>query len=130
MGYHMEIIKKVSIVHILTETNKQELHEKFTSDKDRLLKECKQLEFESKKMQKKYPSREVEERISNEVKKRVEQIETIKFKVEQLNVLPLGSKIKEKEIDTIVKVNIGDNWEEKSSNSEIVVKDGIIIDIL
>jgi hypothetical protein len=43
--------------------------------------------------------------------------------------LPLGSEIKEKEVQALVDVNVGDSWDQITKEQMIIVKDGIIIEI-
>ena len=37
----------------------------------------------------------------------------IDFQISQTESLPLGSEVKEKEIDALLSINVGDNWHEK-----------------
>ena len=58
-----------------------------------------------------------------------EKIKQIEFQLEQLHMLPIGSEIKEQEIQAIVSVNEGDCWSEITQHKTIVVKDDVIIEI-
>jgi hypothetical protein len=44
-------------------------------------------------------------------------------------MLPLGSELKDKEVEAIVDINVGDKWDEHINESTIIVKDGIIAEI-
>ena len=48
--------------------------------------------------------------------------------MEQLEILPLGSQLKEREVQGLVNVEVGDKWDD-FLNKTIVVKDGIITEI-
>lgn len=61
------------------------------------------------------------------MKQRQQKIENINFQQSQLELLPLGSELKEKEMQTLVDVKIGDRWEE--TEKTIVIKDGIVVEI-
>ncbi len=53
----------------------------------------------------------------------------IDFQISQTESLPLGSEVKEKEIDALLSINVGDNWHEKTAANTIVIKDGVVIEI-
>ncbi len=59
----------------------------------------------------------------------MEKIKLTDFQIDQLQILPLGSELKDKEIQGILEVQVGDNWEEKNLSRTIVVKDGYISEI-
>lgn len=96
-----------------------------------LQKECDQLRFELKKLDrtKKFPSASLKSHFEKEINGRKEKIKLIDFQIEQLNLLPLGSEIKEKEVQALVDVNVGDSWDQITKEQMIIVKDGIIIEI-
>src|SRR5690625_1043458 len=97
----------------------------------RLEQECQQLLFEKRKMLNKKGAhkQEVERKFHQEVQKRKEKIELIEFKEEQLEVLDLGSEIVEGEVESLVEVGIGTNWEELMKQQAIVIKDNIVVRI-
>jgi hypothetical protein len=127
----MEIIQKVVIKQVLTEKSKELLLQKYTKKIEQLERECAQLQFEQKKFEKekKFSPSQVRAYFGKEIDKRKEKIKQYEFQIQQLDVLPLGSEIKEQELETIVTVEIGDRWDELAKGKTIVVKDGIIIDI-
>lgn len=51
------------------------------------------------------------------------------MKRDQLNILPLGSEIIEREVEALVPIKVGDQWSSIQTNKEIVIKDDIIIEI-
>ncbi|HZH63097.1 MAG TPA: YlqD family protein, partial [Metabacillus sp.] len=61
-----------------------------------------------------------------EIEKRREKIKLVEFQLEQVHTLPIGSEIKEKEVDAIVDISVGDNWDELMKEKTIVIKDGIV----
>jgi hypothetical protein len=127
----VRIIRSVIIKQVLTEKSKAKLLENFYQTKRQLIKECEQLRFNAKKTtnNKKYSPYKAHAYFTKEIDSREEKIKLIDFQIEQVQMLPLGSELKEKEIQGIADVNIGDNWEEVSSDKIIVIKDGIIEDI-
>lgn len=53
----------------------------------------------------------------------------IDFQITQVHTLPLGSEMKEKEIDALLTIEVGDDWHEKTAANTIVIKDGTVIEI-
>ncbi|CDQ40139.1 MULTISPECIES: YlqD family protein [Virgibacillus] len=127
----MKIIKKVLIKQIITEKSKEKLKANFHDHKMRLEQECQQLLFEQRKLQNKagISKPEVNERFQQEINNRKEKIKLADFKMEQLDMLELGSEITEKEVEALVEVSEGSHWEEVMGERAIVIKDGIVIRI-
>lgn len=93
--------------------------------------EIEQLKFQQKKQL--HLSKQPEDRITayfvNEIEKREEQLAIIVYEGDQLNILPLGSEIIEREVEALVPIKVGDQWSSIQTNKEIVIKDDIIIEI-
>lgn len=127
----MKIIKKITVKQLLTESSKSKLRAKFQNQKDQLLKECEQLRFEKKKLEKNkkghVPSIGIQ--VEKEIEKRTNKIKIIEFQLEQLDILSIGSELKESEVDAIMDVQVGDSWGEFTKDTTIIVKDGIVHDI-
>lgn len=49
--------------------------------------------------------------------------------MEQLEILPLGSEIREREMEAILEISVGDRWDESFFDKTIVVTDGIVTEI-
>ncbi|MDR4886522.1 YlqD family protein [Fredinandcohnia sp. QZ13] len=127
----MKIIQTVEVKQILTENSKAKLIGSLQTNKDQLLKECDQLKFEQKKMekQKKFDTAKIKRYFTNEIDLRQEKIKHLEFQIEQIHMLPLGSEIKEKEVQSLIDINVGDNWDEVTSARTIVIKEGIVEEI-
>ncbi|MGE8204108.1 YlqD family protein [Heyndrickxia sp. NPDC080065] len=127
----MQLLQTVTIKQVLTEKSKKELQHSYHQKKILLQKECDQLRFELKKLErtKKFSPASLKSHFEKEINNRKEKIKLIDFQMEQLNILPLGSEIKEQEVQAIINVAVGDDWEEISSEKMIIVKDGTIIEI-
>ncbi|MBE4908752.1 YlqD family protein [Bacillus luteolus] len=126
----MQLLQTVVVKQILTEHSKTELMQNYESRKDNLLKECDQLRFEGRKLakNKKYNPTKVQSHYEKEIVKREEKIKILEFQLEQLHILPIGSELKEREVQAIVDIKIGDKWEDLNSNT-IIIKDGIVDEI-
>ncbi|WP_442599476.1 YlqD family protein [Neobacillus sp. D3-1R] len=127
----MKILQTVVVKQVLTEKSKKELLKKFEENISQLQKEFDQLQFEQKRFEKqsKTLTKNVRDHFNRETQARHEKIKLISFQIEQLKLLPLGSEIKEREVQAISEIKVGDNWEQNWSRSEIVIKDGIVQEI-
>ncbi|OZI11585.1 hypothetical protein CEW92_11505 [Bacillaceae bacterium SAS-127] len=127
----MYILQTVVVKQVLTEKMKRQLLLSYEEQKNQLQREYEQLRFEQKKAEKKYKQsrKESVELYEKEMQKRLEKIQNIEFQISQLNLLPLGSELKERELQTMTEIQVGDRWSDIENEKTIVIKDGIIIDI-
>lgn len=127
----MNVLQNVIVKQVLTERSKNQLLEKYHENKVQLEKECDQLRFELKKMEKtkKFQSANLKNHFEKEIHTRQEKLKLLEFQIEQLHMLPIGSELKEKEIQGIVEVNVGDKWEDIITNRTIIIKDGVVAEI-
>jgi hypothetical protein len=127
----MKILQNVIVNQILTDSSKNLLLEKYKSNKAQLQKEGDQLRFELKKLEKtkKFQPASLRAHFEKEINMRHEKIKLLDFQIEQLDILPVGSELKEREVQSIVDVEIGANWDELIQTKIIVVKDGIVSEI-
>src|SRR5699024_8817962 len=130
-GPMMKIIKKVLVKQIITKNSKQKLEENFKAKKMRLEQECQQLLFEQRKLQQQSSllHQEIEKRFQDEINRRKEKISMLDFKLEQLEILSLGSEIVEGEVDALVEVKEGTHWEQTMKDQAIIVKDDVVVAI-
>ncbi|PLT34234.1 YlqD family protein [Bacillus sp. V5-8f] len=127
----MKILQNVIVNQVLTDSSKNRLLEKYKTDKSRLQKEGDQLRFELKKLEKtkKFQPASLRGHFEKEINIRQEKIKLLDFQIEQLDILPIGSELKEREVQSIVDVEIGANWDELIQTKTIVIKDGIVSEI-
>ncbi|PKR87034.1 YlqD family protein [Heyndrickxia camelliae] len=127
----MKILQSVVVKQVLTENSKEKLLYSYEGKKQMLQKECDQLRFELKKLErtKKFPSSSLKTHFEKEINIRQEKVKLIDFQIEQLEILPLGSELAEQNIQSIVEINVGDDWNKLSNERMIIVKDGIIKEI-
>lgn len=127
-GAFMRILQNVVVKQILTEKSKQQLLEQFESKKSTLQKECDQLRFELKKFDKtkKFQPASLKAHFEKEINLRKEKIKLLDFQIQQLDILPYGSELKEREVQAIVDVEVGQSWDDIVQTKTIIVKDGII----
>jgi hypothetical protein len=122
----MKILQTVVVKQKLTEKSKDILLDTFQLKKLQLQKECEQLRFEYKKVEKnrKQQPQTLKSYYNKEIEKRQEKVKLLDFQIEQIHKLPLGSEIKEKEINAIVDIEVGDKWEDINTLKTIVIKEG------
>ncbi len=127
----MKIIKKVAIKQVISEKSKSVLQEKFNKHIMRLEQECQQLLFEQRKLQNKksISKQELHDRFQQEIKNRKEKIKLAAFKIEQLEMLEIGSEIIESEVEALVEVKEGTHWNEIMEQTAIIIKDGVVVRI-
>lgn len=127
----VKIIQTVEVKQVLTEYSKKKLIDSLQSNKDQLLKECEQLKFELKKMEKlkKFDPTKIKLYFTNEIEIRQEKIKQIEFQIEQIHMLPIGSEIKDKEVESIIDIKVGDNWDSVTTARTIVIEEGIVKEI-
>lgn len=121
-------MKKVLVKQVITEKSKDNLRQNFTNHKMRLEQECQQLLFEQRKLQNKsgVSKQEVYQRFQQEIKNRKEKMKLVEFKIDQLDMLELGSEITEREVEALVEVKVGSHWEDVMGESAIIIKDDVI----
>jgi len=127
----MHLIQTVVVKQILTKKSKQELLENYHGRKLQLQKECDQLQFELKRLEKtkSFTPQTLKQHFEKEIQSRKEKVRLLDFQIEQLHILPIGSELKEKEVQALIEVNVGDVWNEADTQPVIIIKDGIIEEI-
>ncbi|AZV47777.1 hypothetical protein BJH90_02910 [Bacillus halotolerans] len=125
----MQIIHRVAVMQVLTERSKEKLLSTFTEKKQMLERECSQLYFQLRKHEKEQQNPDVIEQFKKAIEKRKDNMKMIDFQITQVHTLPLGSEMKEKEIDALLTIEVGDDWHEKTAANTIVIKDGTVIEI-
>ncbi|HEY2421347.1 MAG TPA: YlqD family protein [Neobacillus sp.] len=127
----MQLIKTVVVKQILTENSRQKLFVQYNTRRLQLQKECDQLQFELKRLEKTktFSPGALKKHFEKEIQMRHEKEKLLEFQIEQLHMLPLGSELKEKEVQALVEVKVGDVWDERIGQSTILIKDGVVEDI-
>ncbi len=128
----MKVIRQAIVKQVLTEKSRRELFEKFAEEKKRYETECAQLDFERRKVLKKQNYKNnisITARFNEEIKRRRNKIRKLEFQTEQLQILPIGTEVIEEKIEVIYEIQEGDDWNQVANPSEIVIKDGVILEI-
>ncbi|MBN8234429.1 YlqD family protein [Halobacillus kuroshimensis] len=125
----MQIIRKVPVKQVLTDSSRAQLKERFNQRERQLDEECRQLAFEQKKLERKpgVSKQEVERRFSREIGRRKDQLRWVEYQRKQLDILPDGSELETDEVDTLVTIEEGDVWQDIVQDRQIIIKDGKVI---
>lgn len=127
----MKMIQTVVVKQILTEISKKKLFDTYYSRKLQLQKECDQLHFEMKRLEnsKTFSSAALKAQFEKEIGQRRDKVKLLEFQMEQLQILPIGSELKEDEVQALVEIKVGDTWNDVKEQPVIIIKDGIIEEI-
>ena len=87
----MKLLQSVVVKQVLTEKSKEKLQDKYHTNILQLQKECDQLRFEMKKLEKnkKFHQPNLSKQFEKEIQNRLEKIKLIEFQLEQLHILTL-----------------------------------------
>ena len=95
----MQILQTVSVVQVVTDTLKQNRMSAYEQQKRRLERETAQLLFEKKKAERGGSKQaEAAARFQIEIDQRHEKLSVVEFQISQLDQLPLGTELKERDI--------------------------------
>jgi seryl-tRNA synthetase len=131
----MEIRQPVAVKFILTETAKQEIIAEQRRQIEQLSNELDQIEEQGKAAIEQAMSqggevaKQVREQVEVEKNNRLNQREQLIQSIQQIQQLELGTEIQNMNVETVIDVRVGDDWTKVLAGSEIVIKDGIVIDI-
>ena len=131
----MKVLVPVVVKMIITDKSRAKIIDEFKASIQQLKLELEQLQFQHKKLlnaaQKKGGEavKLVQEKISVEKLKREEKIDKLFVQLDQLDKLEAGKEILHSTLETEVEINVNDPWDDLNHLKEIIVKDGIIIEI-
>ncbi|MET3288457.1 UNVERIFIED_CONTAM: hypothetical protein ABID98_001027 [Brevibacillus sp. OAP136] len=126
------IQRQIPVKLILTEQSRERLRHEYEAQIRQVQEELRQWEFYSKRLlheaqgKSQAARQQAEERIAREEKNRREKLERIQFQLEQSQQLPIGSELPYTTVQSSVQVQIGDNWNDIMTGTEIIVKNGIV----
>lgn len=132
----MKIKIPVPVKLIVTLETKGKLLKDIEKSIEKIKLELEQLQFQHKKLindaQKKGSEavRIVHDRIGLEHQKRKEKLDILLLQLEQIERLEEGDEILHDTVEAEVEVKIDDSWDNIYNSRAIVIKDGVIIDII
>lgn len=124
----MLITRKVLVKQVLTEKSKEKLLTQFYKRKTQLEQEYQQLDLFERRLLNKYPrhKEDVKKKFAKERELRQEQLTEEEWKIEQVQKLPIGAEIIEKEVEALVEVEVGMNSKYLTEPAVIIIEDGIV----
>jgi hypothetical protein len=131
------IVKRpVILKNIVTESFKSQLTAELEQAIGQISRWLEQEEFQSRRLiaeaQKQNPHRasQLREEISQERGKQEQTLENLKQQLSQVKQLEIDSLFASGTYDAPVKIEVGDDIRTKLSQAEIIVKDGIVVQII
>ncbi|MCM3489606.1 YlqD family protein [Alkalihalophilus marmarensis] len=127
----LKIIRNAQVKYILTDAKKEEIKKQLESELHQTKRELAQLTFQMQKSIKsqKHNEETIRKRYKEEYIKKEEQMKSQTFQLDQLGLLQNGTELKGETVETMTELSIGDEWVNPSDPLEIIVKDGMILDI-
>jgi septal ring factor EnvC (AmiA/AmiB activator) len=131
----LTIRQPVSVKFILTESTKQRVVSDLQQMIAQITNEMEQIEEQGNSFmaQAKEEGPEsvaaLEAKIQEEMGKRIERREQLIQQLSQIQQMELGTEIPQGQVETTVDVRVGDDWNKILMGAEIVVKDGIVVEI-
>ncbi|MDI9259937.1 YlqD family protein [Alicyclobacillus sendaiensis] len=131
----MQIRQPVAVKFILTETAKQQIIAEQRRQIDQIQNELDQLEQQGKiaieqaMAQGGEIAQQVRQQLENERRVREQRREELFRQMQQIQQLELGTEIQNMTVETVVDVKPGDDWTKVLLGAEIIVKDGIVVEL-
>lgn len=131
----LSVRQDVALIFIVTENLKARLLEEFTNAEADVQREIEQFDFRAKhalaELQRADLNRAMAARQQIEVEKR--RLDAVKAEIlqqkQEIEALSLGSEYPRGTVEGVVEVTQGDNLFEKLAGSQLIVRDGVIIEI-
>jgi hypothetical protein len=131
----LTIRQPVAVKFVLTEEAKQRVINELQQMIAQVMDEMEQIEESGKKFMEQAQAEGPESvaalqaKIQEELGKRVERREQLIQQLSQIQQMPLGTEVQQGQVETTVDVKVGDSWEKIVMGAEIIVKDGIVVEI-
>lgn len=131
----LTIRQPVAVKFILTEETKQNWLAELRRLVNTTIAELEELEFRSKQWMRDAEKQgdaavqAAEERVQMERSQREERREQLIAQLSQIQQMDIGSEVANGTVETSVEVKVGDAWDKVLLGSEIVIKDGIVVEI-
>ena len=131
----MLIRRKVQVKAIITEQFRQGLIERLREARLQVEISQQQLEYQARKylpdLEGKDPARAeaFRRRLDRQKQKREELRTKLTAELTAAEKLEIGAEYEQAPIEGLVEINIGDNLSEKLQAAEVVVRDGVVVDI-
>ncbi|KRW92361.1 hypothetical protein SD51_02215 [Alicyclobacillus tengchongensis] len=131
----MVIRQPVAVKFILTEAAKQQIIAEQRRQIEQVMNELEQIEEQGKQAieeamaQSGELAQQVRQQVENEKRVREQRREELFQQMQQFQQMELGTEIQNMTVETMVEVKPGDDWTKVLLGSEIIVRDGIVVEI-
>ena len=131
----LTIRQPVTVKFILTEQTKQRAVSEFHQMISNVSNEIDSIETQGKQFmeqaiqQGEEAVQALEAKIQEEKSKREERRDQLIQQLSQIQQMNLGEEVTQGQVETSVEVKVGDSWDKVLLGSEIIVKDGIVVEI-
>ncbi|EJY55871.1 hypothetical protein URH17368_1590 [Alicyclobacillus hesperidum URH17-3-68] len=131
----MVIRQPVAVKFILTEAAKQQIIAEQRRQIEQVMNELEQIEEQGKQAieqamaQSGELAQQVRLQVENEKRVREQRREELFQQMQQFQQMELGTEIQNMTVETMVEVKPGDDWTKVLLGSEIIVRDGIVVEI-
>jgi len=129
------IRRPVAIKIVLTEESKRGIIEEIRQAVSQISMELEQIEFQERRLQNDATNQSEEEsdvvrqRLEAERQQRVERRDQMITQLQQIQQLPVGFELSQGTVDSFVEVNVGDSWNTVAKGTEIIVRDGVVVEL-
>ncbi|OEH85790.1 hypothetical protein BHU72_03130 [Desulfuribacillus stibiiarsenatis] len=130
----MLVKRSVRVKMIMTDETRKEIEEKYLGELHQIRIELEQLEFQNKKLvaearRKSIDAKDIIYKFDQEKKKRALRLEQLEIKIKEILKIENGVELAYSTVDSYVTVEIGSKWETLIESPEIILKDGIVVEI-
>ncbi|GMA58887.1 YlqD protein [Alicyclobacillus sacchari] len=131
----MIIRQPVAVKFILTEAAKQQIIAEQRRQIEQVMNELEQIEEQGKQAieqamaQSGELAQQVRQQVENEKRVREQRREELFQQMQQFQQMELGAEIQNMTVETTVEVKPGDDWTKVLLGSEIIVRDGTVVEI-
>ncbi|OEF98571.1 YlqD family protein [Desulfuribacillus alkaliarsenatis] len=130
----MLIKRPVKVKMVMTPQLRKQLEAEYLGELQQIRLELEQLEFQNKKLvleakRKKLDAEQVNLKFKKEKQTRLSRLERLEIRIKEYLKLPDDVEIIHSTVDSYVNVKVGDKWDTLVEGVEIVLKDGIVVEI-
>ncbi len=130
----MLVKRSTKVKMIMTPDTRRALDADYLGELKQIRLELEQLEFQFKKLvadakKKNLDAQQIGYKIEQERKKRLMRLEQLEVRIKEMLRIEDGVELYHSTVDTFVDIKVGDCWSKMVEQPEIVLQDGIVVEI-
>lgn len=131
----LSIRQPVTVKVVLTETTKRDIVRNIQNAIGQVQMELDQLDFQVKRALEEAAKQgpqaleAMKERAQEEENTRTQKREEMMQQLSQIQQTEIGAELAQGQVETMVEVRVGDSWGHVLQGQEIIIKDGIVVEI-